>query len=175
MIEWNWLIYVTAAVVLLFYLYHTRLYVALCAGRSAFGIGYSVLWPFPAVRRARERAIGIEKKRSFSAFNIGKWDRFTFFRRLFPKINFEYGYISGVVSMPDAMYTCLIVGALRALMYASGGRVNTRVVPDFSGGKTHVEGTGIVSVKLGHIIPESVRFACTMMKKKGEKYGQTSD
>ncbi len=77
-------------------------------------------------------------------------------RRLLARIRVEEVRAQGEMGLADAAATALAAGSLRAFVYAvgaaTGARVVFRVRPDFRAPRLRGELTGIVSLRVGHII-----------------------
>ncbi len=72
----------------------------------------------------------------------------------------------------DAAHTALLWGAATAALSALC--VPARIEPDFSARQLQVTGSGIIWLRLGHIIRAAILIALEMIKGKVNRHGQAS-
>ncbi len=94
-------------------------------------------------------------------------------RYLFKHTHLERISLQGVVSTADAASTALLAGLGSMLHNAClplGGAVQLRLQPDFSAQGSDLELTGMISVRLGHIILAALIFALEYGKERYLKW-----
>ena len=146
--------------------------VALAARTGAYGIGVGAFSWAGAVRRAEARAASGKKR---PPPRLARKERLKLFGYVWKRGTFEYLRVSGVVSLSDAAATCLFAGGLRAVCASLGPRGEARVTPSFSGGKTDLELSGIMSVRLGHIMLAACMLAAMLVRKGWSSHGKIPD
>ena len=174
--DFSWMIPLSAAVFLAFYLYHVPVMIAFALGAGRAGVGIGAFLYGNAAARAQRRAAGIGRRRKRKmSFSVSAQDAFLLFRYLFSKGKMEFLRVSGIISFENAMETALAYGLVLTAACIFRERADISVRPDFILGKTNVEGVGIVSVKLGHITRAAVLYAGMILKRRGAQYGKASD
>ena len=152
---------VTAAVAL-FYLGAVPLRLAFClrlGANGGFGVGVAAFEGRFAQRRAALLRGGGGKKPAF----LRDLDPLEALKSLLRAVRFLLKHLrvdavelDGALGADDAALTALICGGLAALGHAlrcaTGREIRLNLRPDFSGGALHGELSGMISVRVGHII-----------------------
>lgn len=98
-------------------------------------------------------------------------------RRLLPHAHLEEVRAQGEIGLSDAAATALAVGCLQALLRGVGAAANARVIwrvqPQFQAQCLRGEISGIVSMRVGHII--FAALAGVIENSRRRRYGKASD
>lgn len=146
----------TTAAVALFYAGAIPLQIALCLRFNAgvsFGAGFALFVPQTALRHARRHLDwtpapeGVDR----SPFEKLRLLRFLW-KYLRGHLHWEGLLLYGALGTGDAASTALLCGSLQALGRALGPKVRVDLKPDFSAGVLRGELSGMISVRVGHII-----------------------
>lgn len=166
-------VWIAAAVVFSVYLCAVPVYIALCIRLPdplQTGTGVSLFFSGIALRAAGKRAAHNGKDKTLGASRGSPSPRekaggfhlhalpaaWRLYRSLSRHICFEEVTVTGRVSAADAAGTAMICGSANILqnaLAAAGSKVVClRVAPDFSSGKSELNITGMLSIRVGHII-----------------------
>lgn len=126
---------------------------------GGFGLGLSAFEPRFAVERARRRQDGQMKAPSIpknldvrAALKAG----FKVLKTLLGHVHLDGLRLSGRFGSDDAALTALVCGGMtvlgNALRCASGREVRLDLTPDFSASALRAELSGMISVRVGHIM-----------------------
>ncbi len=151
----------TVTAVALFYLSAIPLRIAFslrCGGALHFGAGLSAFEPGRARRRARnapskkrDAAKKWKPKRPIALLRAALKALF----RLSRHLKLLSLSVDGTVALSDAAATALICGAansLDAALFAVAKRARVSLRPDFAAASAHAELSGMISLRVGHIM-----------------------
>lgn len=152
---------ITAAVTL-FYISAIPLHIAFrlrVGPDSFFGIGISAFEPRFALRKSlKKQPFNINLPPLFKKpdFPDALSSAFRFFKYALTHIKIERIRLDGVFGCDDAALTALVCGGVtavgNALRCSTGREIRFSLHPDFSGGAFRTELTGMISMRLGHIM-----------------------
>ena len=174
---------IAAAIVFLIYFACIPVVLALkirLSPKVDFGTGIAIFEGRFALRQAQKR-MGRQKKR-FPLANFPKKgdlpSALKTLKYLIRHTKVESLSLRGSIGMEDAAITAMICGYAEAakaavLPFDWSKNISVDLSPDFSGGGSELEFTGMFSVRAGHIICTALRGAVYLAKGRTEKWIST--
>jgi len=176
-------VWIAAAVVFLFYFASIPVELALRIDARPglrFGAGIAVFEGRFALRQAEKRINGEKKHLPWGRFSMDAEKRpiFRALKYLFRHLKIENLTISGSISLQDAAATAMVCGWAEAayaaiLPFRWSEHVSMRLSPDFSGGRSDLKFSGMVSANAGHIICAALLCAVYLAEGRFEQWKST--
>lgn len=149
-------------------------------GQFRFGAGIAVFEGRFALRQAEKRMLGMKKRFPWEKIGMDakKIRSLGALKYLFRHLKIEIICISGSIGAPDAAATAMICGGAEAVKcaiapFAWSKRIAVNLSPDFSGGASRFQFSGMVSVSAGHIICTALLCAVYLARGRIEKWKST--
>ena len=174
---------IAAAIVFLIYFFCIPVVLAVrirTTPTPGFGAGIALFEGRFALRQAEKR-INAKKKRSSRIKIFSGMEKSSALRTLkylLRHTKIENLSLRGSIGMDDAAATALICGGAEAVKAAMlpfdwAKRISLDLSPDFSGGRSEIEFTGMFSMRAGHIICTALRCAVYLAKGRTAKWKST--